>query len=271
MPHFTYVNENVYYEEHGQGPALVVLNGIFMSAASWAAFVPAFSKNHRLILTDFLDQGKSGKMGYEYTQELQVGLVAALLEHLCLPSANILGISYGGEVAMAFAARYPEKVSRLILSNTAAYTSHWLLDIGRSWEYAFNSRDGRQFFKTCIPIIYSPGFYERNYGWASAREEMFVKTFTPAIYDAFGRLTRSAETHDQRPYLSRITAPTLIISSELDFVTPPFQQTELAAAIPGASRVIIPDAGHAVMYEKPVEFAAAVLGFVGADDNIRIV
>lgn len=270
MAAFDFQGRSIYYESHGAGQPLVVLNGIFMSCASWDAFVPTLSAHCGLILLDLLDQGKSDKMDSEYTQALQVEVVLALLEHLGLDSVDLMGISYGGEVAMRLAAMYPARVRRLVLSNTAAYTSKWLKDIGHSWEYAFASHDGRQFFKTCIPIVYSPAFYERNYAWASAREELFARVFTPEVYDAFARLTRSAEGHDVRAQLGGVTARTLVISSELDFVTPRYQQQELVRLIPGAGHVMIEDAGHAVMYEKPAEFVSLVMGFILADMELRV-
>lgn len=270
MATFSFQGRDLYYEEHGQGKPLIVLNGIFMSCASWAAFVPSFSAHCRLILLDMLDQGKSAKMDGEYTQALQVDAVLALMDHLELAKADVMGISYGGEVALQLATRVPDRVRKLVLSNTAAYTSKWLKDIGHSWEYAFKSYDGHQFFKTCIPIVYSPQFYEANYAWASAREELFVKAFDAAVYDAFGRLTRSAETHDVRAKLGGITAETMIISSDMDYVTPPYQQAELAAAIAGASHVRIENAGHAVMYEKPAAFTSIVLGFVLSDTDMKV-
>ena len=268
MSTVTFEGYEIYYERHGHGRPLVVLNGIFMSCASWAAFLPAFSEVD-LILVDLLDQGRSARAWESYTQQLQARLVVSLLDHLELEASDVMGISYGGEVAQLIALDYPSRVNRLILSNTSAYTSPWLRDIGHSWEYAFVSHDGRQFFKTCIPIVYSPGFYERNYAWVAAREELFCKFFTPDVYDAFSRLTRSAEDFDVRDRLADITALTLIISSELDFVTPVYQQKELLAVIPGASWAMIPDAGHAVMYEKPETFAALVLGFLRFQETIR--
>jgi pimeloyl-ACP methyl ester carboxylesterase len=179
-------------------------------------------------------------------------------------------MSYGGEIAMKLASKYPERIKKLVLSNTTAYTSPWLRDIGHSWEYAFDSCDGRQFFKTCIPTVYSPGFYEKNLKWLQEREEIFVKYFNKPIYDAFGRLTRSAESHDERESLKNITAPTLVISSQHDFLTPPYLQEEIAKAIPNAGHVTIQDAGHALMYEKPEEFSALVLGFVNTDIDVDL-
>lgn len=271
MATFLFDDREVYYEDHGSGEPLLLLNGIFMSCASWTPFVPAFTRQNRFVLLDLFDQGKSGKMDHEYTQKLQAAVVGGLLDHLGLATVNLVGISYGGEVALQFAAQNPHRIKKLVLSNTAAYTSPWLRDIGHSWEYAFNSYDGHQFFKTCIPIIYSPQFYEKNYAWASAREDLFVERFGPEVYDAFGRLTRSAEDHDVRGRLGDITAQTLVISSEHDYVTPLYQQKELAAGIPDAGHVLVQDAGHALMYEKPAEFSAIVLGFINTDTSVSIV
>ena len=271
MATFLLEGREIYYEDHGAGKPLLVLNGIFMSCASWEKFVPAFSKTCRLLLLDFYDQGRTAKREADYTQEEQVKVVDAFLRHMGLLSCSIIGISYGGEVAMQFASAYPDKVDKLILSNTAANTSDWLRDIGHSWEYACNSHDGKQFFKTCIPIVYSPQFYVKNYAWASAREALFERVFTPAIYDAFSRLIRSAETHDVRQALHKITAETLVISAEHDFVTPLYQQKEIVAGIPNAAHATIVDAGHAVMYEKPAEFISLVLGFVNSDTDVTLV
>ncbi|MFV0430126.1 MAG: alpha/beta fold hydrolase [Arachnia sp.] len=254
----------LYYEDHGAGEPLLILNGIFMSAASWQPFIEAFSARNRMVLLDLVDQGRSGRVDHEYTQELQERAVIAVLDHLGVERAHLLGISYGGEVAMRLAARHPGRVDRLVLANTTAYTSAWLRDIGRSWEFAMASHDGHAFFATCIPVVYSPRFYEANHAWLAAREEMFCQVFTPATYDAFARLTRSAEHHDERERLAGIGAPTLVLSSQFDYVTPLAAQAELVAGIPAAAHVVIQDAGHASMYEKPAEFTAAVLGFVNS-------
>lgn len=271
MAYFQFEGKEVYYEVHGQGEPLLLLNGIFMSTASWAAFVPSYSRQNQLILVDFLDQGKSQKLSGEYKQDVHVETIRSLLEHLRLTRVSVVGISYGGEVAMQLVLRYPELVRKLVLANSTCHTNPWLTDMGKAWEYAIGSYDGRQFFKTCIPVVYSPEFYNRNIEWARRREELFAKAFTPEVYDAFLRLVRSAEGLDLREHLPRITVPTLVISSEYDYVTPLPEQELMVRSIPGAGHLLIKACGHASMYEKPVEFSSAVLGFVNSEINIRVV
>ena len=109
MPTFEMDGRHIYFESHGQGRPLVLLNGIMMSCVSWQPFIEALSANNRLILVDFLDQGKSEKMvGQTYDHGIQVQVVRRLLEHLNLQSACVAGISYGSEVALEFAVTYPE-------------------------------------------------------------------------------------------------------------------------------------------------------------------
>ena len=134
MPTFEMDGRHIYYESYGQGTPLVLLNGIMMSCASWQPFIETLSANNRLLLVDFLDQGKSDKMtGQIYDHGIQVQVVRRLLEHLSLASACVAGISYGSEVALEFSVTYPEMTDRLVLLNATAATGWWLGDIGRAW------------------------------------------------------------------------------------------------------------------------------------------
>src|SRR5690554_2595670 len=133
MAYFDFQGKKIYYETHGEGKPLILLNGIMMSTKSWGIFVEAFSANNRLILLDFLDQGQSDKVYEEYTQDLQVEVLYALIKELGYDKVNLLGISYGEEVALRFIANYEDKVERLVLFNTSHRTSPWLKDIGDAW------------------------------------------------------------------------------------------------------------------------------------------
>jgi pimeloyl-ACP methyl ester carboxylesterase len=268
---FDFNGRQIYFEQYGQGEPLLVLNGIFMNSASWAPFVPALSRQHRLILVDLLDQGRSARMSGDYGQALQAEVAYALLEHLSVLSCNILGISYGGQIALRLAFTHPHRVKRLILANTTAYVNPWLEDLGHAWSYALASHDARQFFKTCMPLIYSPGFYTAQAAWLHAREKVFQERFTPEVYDGFLRLLKSTEGLDLLGRLGEIAAPTLVISADSDYITPPADQAEILARMPQAKQIVLRNCGHASMYEQPVEFMSAVLGFLAADPELRVV
>lgn len=265
MATFSFREYSVYYESYGEGKPLVILNGIMMSTVSWQSFVKSLSQYNLLILLDMLDQGNSSKMvGQSYDQSLQVEVIKALVDHLSLDKIYLFGISYGGEVAMKFALKYQERLERLLLFNTTAKTSPWLREIGYAWNKA--SGDGQAYYSTTIPTIYSPQFFNRNTAWIEQRKSILLPIFSnPAFTDAMVRLTDSAEFHDVADQVCKIEIPTLIVGCENDYITPLAEQHYLAGQIPNSQMVIIPDSGHASMYEKPYLFTSLVLGYVLAD------
>ncbi|WP_461207071.1 alpha/beta fold hydrolase [Clostridium sp. DL1XJH146] len=258
------------YEIYGEGEPLVMLNGIMMSSASWKPFLDIL-KEKKLILIDLIDQGLSGKGKEEYTQEIHVDIIKELLDNLGIKKVNLFGISYGGEVAMQFALKYQEYLSSLILSNTTAYTSKWLKGIEELWDYAAGTHDGKVFFKATMPYIYSTKFYEENNDWLKEREEVFCKVFTPEWYEGFRRAIRSASGLNIEEKINKIKVPTLVIGADKDILIPLSCQFKIYERIENSKMMIIKDAGHAAMYEKPYEFASMINGFLSIyDKDIKI-
>ncbi|OQC10088.1 MAG: 3-oxoadipate enol-lactonase 2 [Tenericutes bacterium ADurb.Bin087] len=264
MAIFKFKNYDFYYEVHGdmKNPFLL-LNGIMMSTRSWTPFIEEFAEKNTLILIDFLDQGQSSKARENYTQDFQVEMLKAFLDYLKIKKLPIVGISYGGEVALQFAVKYLDYVESLMLLNTCAMTSPWLKDLGAAWNKAGETGDGLAYYLTTIPLIYSPAFYTEKLDWMKKREAILTPLFSnKVIVDGFIRLTKSAENHDVRDKLGKINVPTLIISAKQDYLTPIEDQYYLAKRIPNANHITIENSGHASMYERPALFVTLVLGFV---------
>ena len=269
MAFFKFENRDVYYEIHGlTGEPIVVLNGIMMSTASWKSFVPDFSRNNRMILVDFLDQGQSSRMDYVYTHEIQVRLVDELLSTLKIDRATIMGISYGGEIAIEYALYNPSRVRRLILANTAARTSKWLKKIGDGWNEAAKSGNGYAYYLTTIPVIYSTQFFEERAEWMDRRESYLTEYFSRKdVQESLIRLTDSSVGYDVVDRLGEIKCPTLVISGSEDALLPMTEQKLLHEKIKGSVYATINGSGHASMYENPSLFAALVLGFTNLGDS----
>ena len=81
------------------------------------------------------------------------------------------------------------------------------------------------------------------------------------------RLVTSAESLDEAANIHRIEVPTLIVSSEFDQLTPSSEQAYLAEHIKNSTHIIVPNAGHAFMYEKPHIFVSLVLGFTNSSTD----
>jgi pimeloyl-ACP methyl ester carboxylesterase len=262
MPYLTQNNRSIYYEIHGEGDALVILNGIMMSHASWHLFLSEWTKTFQVILLDFFDQGKSDKLDISYSQDIQVDVVKAVLDEINYERAHVLGISYGGEIAIQFAIKYPERVNKLLLFNTTAYTNPWLHDIGRGWVLAARHHQGELFYNVSIPIIYSPAFYIKSYDWIKSRKSFLYNLFDASYLDGMIRLIESAQEYDVREQLSQIQAPTLVVSSDSDFVTPAVEQVFIHKEIAGSTYEMIEDSGHASMYEQPTVFTKLIQRFL---------
>lgn len=276
MSTFLYENRPIKYIVDGDlsssKSVIVILNGIMMSCLSWEAFVKPFSRNNTVLRFDMFDQGESFKLTEQYTQEVQVDLLKALLDYLNIKKVNLMGISYGASVSLQFALKYESMVDKMVVANVVGKTSAWLKDIGDGWNEVAASRNGEAYYNISIPYIYSPQFYIKNIDWMEKRRKLLVPIFSdPVFLDAMTRLTKSAETHNVFDKIGTLKTETLLISSEQDYLTPMFEQVALNKAIPNSHLVVIPECGHASMYEKPDLFISIVLGFINNVDNVKII
>ncbi len=272
MSTFVFRGKEVYYELVGEGRPLLLLNGIMMSTKSWTPFLSAFQQGeNQLILVDLLDQGQSQAMDNDFEQSLQADMLDALLNHLKMDSVTVFGTSYGGEVALNLAVRYPKRVNKMVLANTVARTNAWLREIGDAWNLAAN--DPIAYYATTIPVIYSPDFYDRKSDWMERRKQVLTQTAfaNPDFMARMQRLTRSAESHDVRLDLHKIDCPVMIISSSQDHITPLEEQEYLRDHIKNSSHVILPKTGHAAFYERPDAFVSIMMGFVNLQETIRVI
>lgn len=269
MAEILFEGRKVYYEVHGQqGEPLLILNGIMMSTMSWKNFIPDFSRNNICILVDFFDQGQSARMTQSYDHSIQVRLLHTLLQQLPYEKVTIMGISYGGEIAIQYALEHPEKVRRLILSNTCGRTSSWLKKIGDGWNEVARTGSGYAYYLTTIPVIYSTAFFEEQAQWMENREAFLTEYFSREdVRQALIRLTNSSVNYNVVDRLQEITCPTLILSSSEDVLVPPTEQQLLHEKIKGSVYITLNGSGHASMYENPAAFAALVLGFTNLRDE----
>ena len=256
-------NKKIYYEIYGdeKKPVLFVLNGIMMSTLSWKDFKDQFTKFFRLVLVDFRDQGQSDYMEEQYDIEIHSDDLNEMVEKLDFSKINILGLSYGGQVAEIFAIQHPEKVQSLVLANTVGRISNYLSELGEAWKEAANTGDGEKFFKLAIPFIYSDYFYNNNLEWLKRRQKTFKNLLTEKWFEGFKRLASSNPEFNVIDEVHKISAPTLLLASDKDIITPLEEVNELHKRIPDNEYIVIKDAGHASVLEKPKEFLTAVIGF----------
>jgi len=264
MAYFEVETAKLYYELHGEEgrPVVVLLNGIMMSTLSWHGHLLDLTRFFRVLLMDFRDQGKSSKMRKNYDISTHAKDLNALLEHLNIKRANIVGLSYGGQVAQLFALMYPQKLNTLVLSNTPARISPYLQELGEAWKEAARLYDGEKFFALAIPFIYSDTFYNRNLNWLKNRQKTFKTLLNMEWFDGFIRLASSNLSFNTLNELSNINCPTLLLMADRDIITPINEMELIKDEISNCECLVIHDAGHAAFLEKKSEFLSAIIGFL---------
>jgi pimeloyl-ACP methyl ester carboxylesterase len=106
---------SLYYEEHGSGEPLVLLHGGIGAAELLAPIIPALAAGRRVIAVDLQGHGRTADIDRPLRPELMAGDIAALIEHLGLEHADVMGYSLGGLTALRTAIQHPERVRRLVL------------------------------------------------------------------------------------------------------------------------------------------------------------
>jgi proline iminopeptidase len=232
---------------------------------------------HTVVLYDHRCNGRS--TGAPVTSMTFTNLTAdadALRERLGIERWAVLGHSFGGHVALEYALRYPERVSRLVLLDTAG-DARWsqenaaqvLADRGFSSKTVAVARrfySGRtapkDFVSAAIRLLPA---YDHRFSLLRFAREMLeggwrVKA-RPEALTFGGQMMRGWSVMDR---LGEIHVPTLVIAGHDDFLFPPESQALLAAGIPNARLQIIERAGHNPQSERPAETLAAVADFLAA-------
>jgi len=261
MPTIQVNDLNLYYELHGSedNPVLVLNNGIIMNAAtSWVFQTKELSQAYHVLQYDCRGQGKSDHPDESYSMEGHADDLAGLLEVLGIQKAHIAGISYGGEVAQAFALKYPDLTISLILADTTSEVGPQLRMIIQSWMDALESGDPVKFFHVTVPWNFSSEFISANPELLTAAKERYAQLDFPAVM----RLCRCFLEVDFTSRLGQLTSPACIVVGEKDWLKGIEYARILQDHIQGAELHLIPGAGHASCWENPPIFNSILMDFL---------
>jgi proline iminopeptidase len=237
-------------------------------------FKPAFSPladKLQLIYVDHRGQGRSVRGPKEtYTLDNNVDDLEALRQHLGLEQVVVIGVSYGGMVALTYASRYPDSVSHLIAIVTSP--SYRFLDRAKEiltergndaqkamgdilWAGAFESEEQLRDYYEIMGPLYSLRF---NAEEAHTRRQRGILS-VDAINEGFGGFLR---TYDVTDDLARITAPTLVVAGRHDWICPPDLSELIASKIPKADLRIFENSSHSVAADEHDALMDVIRGFV---------
>jgi len=240
---------DIYYEVHGQGPALLLSHGYSATSQMWRGQIEALSRSHTLILWDMRGHGQSDYPDdpLAYSEAATVADMAALLDAAHADRAIVGGLSLGGYMSLAFHLAHPERVRALLIIDTGpGYRND---DARAGWN--------RNALKT------ADRWESEGLGRLAAGSPE-TRTSTHRSADGLARAARGMLTQRDDRVISSLPAiaiPSLVVVGADD--TPFLAASDyMAAKIPGAKKVVIEGAGHAANIDQPAAFNAALLEFL---------
>jgi pimeloyl-ACP methyl ester carboxylesterase len=241
----------------GSGKPLLYLHSA-MGEAMWLPYMDELAAGRELHVP--AHPGFLGSQGIDEIRDVE-DLVYHYLAYLDLmrwKAVDVIGVSLGGWIAAEIAARYPERVSKLMLVSSVGI---WIQEHPIADLFALDSRFPERlrellFYDTGCPaaqMIGSPG--------VEMPDEMFVNVLN--AFAATAKIGWNPLLHDPRleKMLPRVTAPTLCLWAQQDRIVPPVYGEKFAALIPNAKLEIVPQCGHMIPFEKPEEFTRAARAF----------
>jgi 3-oxoadipate enol-lactonase len=251
MPRAQVNGADLYYEEHGKGPALVFVHGGGGNHLSWWQQVPAFARDHRCVVYDQRGYGSSTPVEAADPDVLAADL-AALLDHLAIERACLVAQSLGGWAAWGVGARHPERVRALVMTGTpggvpAPEAEAWLRGMQgrmRAGEAPLARAIGSQLAdeRPDLAFLY----------WQ-------IQGLNPPLPTAPGQMLERLARRLPAPGLA---CPALFVVGEQDEMIAPSAVAAAAAGVPGARLLRVPATGHSVYFERPEVFNAALREFL---------
>ncbi|MFN7133782.1 MAG: alpha/beta fold hydrolase [Myxococcales bacterium] len=256
MHHFIRDQATLAYEDTGAGPPLLLLHAFPLSSAMWQAQRASLSARFRVLAPDLRGFGGSSVQP-EVSMRLFAEDAVALLDHVGVLKASVVGLSMGGYAALELLALAPHRVSALALCDTRANADDEAGRRAREETARAVERDGVEVLvQRMLPKLLAPDAAEG----VEAKVASMIRAVQPA--GAAAALRAMGARRDMSEALGRIGCPTLVLAGEHDGITPPEVAEKMASAIPYSTLEIVPGAGHLANLEAPEAFDAALIGFL---------
>jgi 3-oxoadipate enol-lactonase len=256
----------LHWEASGTGAPLLLIQGLGWSAEMWYSLVPELETAYRVIRYDARGIGRSDVPAGPYSIERMADDAAAVLGAADVDRAHVLGVSLGGIVAQELALRHPDKVGSLLLGCTHPGGADTVWPDPEVMK-VLRARASMPFEEAVRAAVQygSSADVDRQVIEEDIRRRVELPT-SPIGYE--GQLLGGLGYAGTLPRLRSLPVPALVFTGDADQMVPPQNSVTLAEAIPDATLVTIPGAGHVCFTERPDAVAAAVRSFL-ADVELR--
>ena len=265
MPTVSLGDGDLYYEERGEGPPLLLVPGLSGLGSFWASQVEAFSRDFRVIVHDHRGTGRSTHSRIEYSVEQMAADVLTLMDRLSIARAHFAGHSTGGAIGQVLAQDQPERIASLVLSATWAGRDAFFRRCFEVRKQVLLQSGVESYLRASVPFL-APGWWVSANDVALEAQHRSQAAASPPVEILASRIDAIVR-FDRRARLGEIAAPTLVVVAADDMLTPRFYSEELASAIPDAKLHVLSGGGHFAPVIVPDEYNAAVGAFLAGHRN----
>jgi pimeloyl-ACP methyl ester carboxylesterase len=269
MPKASVGGVSLWYELTGAGPCLVQIGGAVSAHEGYATVTPAMAEHFTVLDYDHRGYGQSDRPeGQRYDLDVWVDDLAGLLDYLQIPRLHVHGGSMGGFVATRFAAKYPERVDRLVIGGAVAKCDRMSRTQFRIWK-ALASAYGVESEELALHL--TTHAFSRTYldtlGDAAVAEmrEVTARNVTTEVFAAACDFMIETDTRDE---LGRISSPTLVMVGDEDVITPLDSGPDGAGAkfmaerIPRSELYVLEGCGHGNLVERAEDSIRKIVDFL---------
>ncbi|HEX4963036.1 MAG TPA: alpha/beta hydrolase [Thermoanaerobaculia bacterium] len=239
----------MYYETRGEGEPLVLLHGGGGAGINWTLHFPEPPEGYRLIVPDLRGHGRSTNPAQRITYRQLALDVFALLDHLGIERFKAVGLSLGAKTLLHVATQQPDRLEAAVLVSATPYFPE----------------QARAIMRQMTPENRTDAEWDQMRQWHHHGDEQIRELWRQmnAFKDSYDDMTFTP------PYLSTITARTLIVHGDRDPLYPVRLALEMYEAIPKAFLWVVPNGGHGPIFgERSQRFVETTLAFLRDDPNL---
>jgi pimeloyl-ACP methyl ester carboxylesterase len=273
MPTIEVNGVNLWYEFTGTGETVVQIGGAVSAHEGYATITPGVSARYRVLDYDHRGYGLSDRPEQRYTLDTWSDDLAALLDALEIERTHVHGGSMGSFIAINFAARYPERVDKLVLgAGAVAKCDRMGILQFRVWQHVARAYgvDSRELAEELLTKAFSRAYLDGEVGGDEALAEMQDVAARNASTEVFIDACQAMIDTDVTGQLEHVTAPTLVMVGSEDVLTPLDAGPGGAGAryvadhLPNATLVVFEGSGHGHYIEQPVASVEAIIDFLAS-------
>lgn len=254
---------NIYYEIHGEGEPLVLIEGLAQQLCMWKSQIEGLKDSFKVIAFDLRGSGRSDKPQTGYSVDIFADDTIELIRKLNLTKPNILGVSLGGFIAQKVAFKYGTEIGKVVLVNTAFGGPNYIPPSQNVLNVMLTGGDGSTPFEKAFNSL-AIGFTDEFVKEKRTIIEEILKCLFQNIQPPYayqGQMIAGA-TFNMENEVSKIENETLVIVAENDKIVPKENGLKLKDKLKNSKLVILENCGHLCFIEKEKKFNEVVKNFL---------